>query len=617
MNNSLPVTSQLPQSLLRYSIAATCCTLLLVSCATNDGRRKPPPQLAEAVPGTLLHCASLSGFGFSGTTISSATLVTEGAVSSKVGGVTLAQPAHCLVAGEMNPRTGVDGKHYAIRFEMRLPVRWNGRFFHQANGGSGGVIDTDNTRAYGQKLGDGANSNGLMEGFAVLTSDSGHVADDSYPDDPQTGFGISGLAFGLDPQARLDYGYTAVGTLTPMAKSLIGGVYGRGPDRSYMVGCSNGGRLGVVTAARYAQDYDGILAGNPGINLPRAAIAEQWDSQALMASAQSVDPVTQRPAIWTALSSADMGYVNKRILEKCDLLDGAKDGMVGDVLACQAAFSPARDVEVCAPGKASDGTCLTSSQLTTLRKIFGGPKDSRGQALYADWPFANGIDTPGWRFWKMGVSNGKGTGAAKYGLNLARAGVSGAFVFSTPPADPAVTTGHGATLIDWVLNFNFDQAEALVNGTNARFTQSAMAFMAPPNPTDLSALRNRGGKVIVFHGSADPVFSYNDTLAWYAGITKAGNGDATDYARVFTVPGMNHCSGGPATDQFDLLTPLVNWVEKGQAPDRVIASAGTAAQNPGLGSVPSGRTRPLCAYPKVARYLGSGSLEDAANFTCK
>lgn len=596
---------------------ATLC-LLLAACGGSDSgdESKSLPQLAEAKAGTLSACTALAGFSFAGTTITAATQVDAGAVTSSADGVTLSLPAHCLVQGTMNPRTGIDGKPYAIGFEMRLPNAWNGRFFHQVNGGNDGAINTDTTRAFGRKGGGSPTSNGLIEGFAVLSSDAGHKPDAAYASDATTGMGIGGQVFALDPQARRDYGYAAVGTLTPMAKALVAAAYGRGPDRSYMVGCSNGGRHGMVAAARYAADYDGILAGDPGFNLPRSRVAEEWDSQALMSIAQSTDPVTGRPAIWSALSAADMAYVDSRIVAKCDALDGATDGMVSDVKACQAAFSLAADVATCAAGTAPNGSCISRAQKQVLARIFAGPKNSDGKALYADWPWAGGIGAGGWRFWKMGVSNGAGTGAAKYGLNQVFSS-SAAYIFTTPPADPAVVTGLGATLIDWTLAYDFDQAEALINGTTSTFTESSMSFMTPPNPTKLATLRDRGAKLMVFHGTADPVFSYNDTLAWYKGLAEENGGDAGAFARVYAVPGMNHCSGGPATDQFDMVTSLVNWVEKGQAPESVVATARTVAQNADLGTVPAGRARPLCAYPKVARYKGSGSLEDAANFACQ
>ena len=624
MAYSLKLNRDFPHSAYRMlQLAGVACgAMLLSACSGSSDDRDEPARLGAAKPGTLTNCSTLTSFLFDATQITSAVLKADGEVKSNVGGVTLSMPAHCVVSGSMNQRTGKDGKRYAIGFEMRLPVQWNGRFFHQANGGSGGVITTDSTRAFGQKLGGSPRSNALMDGFAVLTSDSGHLPDAaSYPDDPVTGLGISTLTFGRDPQARLDFGYAAAGSLTPMAKSFIGAAYGRGPDRSYMAGCSNGGRLSMVAASRFAQDYDGILSGNPGINLPRAAVAQHWDSRILLDAAQSVDPVTQRPAIWSALTQGDLTYLNSRIVAKCDALDGALDGTVGDVKACQAAFSMDRDVAVCDAATSANstvGTCLSEKQMTAVKKIFAGAKDSRGNALYRDWPFSGGLDTPGWRSWKTGVTNGAGKGADKYGQTLARGAISGAYVFSSPPADPMVLTGLGATLIDSVLNYDFDKAEQLVTGTNADFTTSAMSFMAPPNPRDLSVLKNRGGKIIVFHGSADPVFSYYDTVAWYEGLANGGaDNDVAKYARLFTVPDMNHCSGGPTTDQFDLLTPLVSWVEQGIAPDEVIATAGTAAQNSGLGSVTPGRTRPLCAYPAVARYKGSGSLEDAKSFSCQ
>jgi feruloyl esterase len=146
--------------------------------------------------------------------------------------------------------------------------------------------------------------------------------------------------------------------------------------------------------------------------------------------------------------------------------------------------------------------------------------------------------------------------------------------------------------------------------------------MTPPNPSDLSTLKSRGAKLVVYHGTGDAVFSSNDTAAWYESLRAANGGDASNFARYFEVPGMNHCSGGAATDQFDMLTALVNWVEKGQTPDRVIASVRGAGNAGGVNAeLPAtwaaNRTRPLCPYPQTPRYSGSGSLEDAANFTCQ
>ena len=163
---------------------------------------------------------------------------------------------------------------------------------------------------------------------------------------------------------------------------------------------------------------------------------------------------------------------------------------------------------------------------------------------------------------------------------------------------------------------------ARVGATTSVYTESALSFMLPPNPTNLGILKSRGGKMMVYHGTADPIFSSDDTTTWYDGLRAANGGDASNFARFFRVPGMNHCSGGPSAEQFDMLTPLVAWVERGQAPDNVIASVrGTGNAGGANADVPANwspnRTRPLCPYPKAAKYKGSGNIEDAASFSCE
>lgn len=606
------------KSLLRAPLAwasAGAAMILVVACGGSGSGEPAIHRLSAASPGSLSHCVGLNtSFSYPGITLTSANLMAEGSVTSTANGITLAQPAHCLLRGTTATRTGVDGKPYAIGFEMRLPANWNGRFFHQVNGGAGGSIDTDTTRAFGQKLGGSPESNALMDGFAVLSSDAGHKPDTSYPVDPDTGLSIQSVAFGLDPQARRDFGYNMVAVLTPVAKNIIHAAYGRGPDRSYMAGCSNGGRHAMVAAARFANDYDGILAGAPGFNLPKAVVAEMWDSQKLMSIAKTTDPVTNRPAIWSSFSGNDLKLVSSKVLAKCDALDGAADGIVADVAACQSAFSFDRDVPACAAGAAPDGSCLSPAQKAVMADILRGPRDSKGNALYADWPVDSAFGTEGWRVWKTGL--GFGPGFIKYGLNLSLGAPTSLYMYTTPPADPKVATGLGATIIDAVLNYNFDNAQAQLDGTTPLFTESVMSVMTPPNPTNLSTLRNRGAKLVVFHGVSDAVFSYNDTKAWYDGLNTNHAGKASEFARLFPVPGMGHCAGGPATDKFDFLTPLVNWVEQGQAPESVAAVSRTAAQNADLNDIPVGRTRPLCAYPKVARYNGVGAIDDARSFNC-
>ena len=248
----------LPLSALTMALVGTAT--LLAGCA-NAPRTTPPPQLGAATPATLKNCTTLAqSLALPDTRITSAEMVAEGPITLQ--GNTTQAPAHCLVKGKMKERTGpVDGASYAIGFEIRMPVHWNGRFLHQANGGLDGNVVT----ALGAVSGAAPVAPGLVQGFAVLSSDAGHGAPTPF--------------FGLDPQARLDYGYQAVGTLTPMAKDLIKGAYGKGPDRSYIAGCSNGGRHAMVAASRYADQYDGVLAGNPGFSLPKAATAQLWKAQ--------------------------------------------------------------------------------------------------------------------------------------------------------------------------------------------------------------------------------------------------------------------------------------------------------------------------------------------------
>ncbi len=233
------------------TLAATPLLLLLANCC---GGSDPPPQLAAATPAALSGtCEALAGKlgNLANTRITSSTTVATGTL--KVAGQDI--EAHCLVAGKMHERTSaVDGKAYAIGFEMRLPVAWNGRFLYQANGGLDGAV----APAVGA-FGGGPVTNALHQGFAVISSDAGHA-------------GPTDFSFGIDPQARLDYGYQAVGKLTPMAKAVISAAYGKGPDRSYIGGCSNGGRHAMVAAARYPEHYDGFLAGAPGFNLPRSSL---------------------------------------------------------------------------------------------------------------------------------------------------------------------------------------------------------------------------------------------------------------------------------------------------------------------------------------------------------
>lgn len=549
------------------------------------------PQLSPATGASLVEdCSALQAKlgALANTQITAVEAIPDGGLS--VGGQPIA--AHCRIAGKMHERTSaVDGKTYAIGFEMRLPKNWNGRFLHQGNGGIDGVVQPA-TGAFGG----GPLTNALQQGFAVLSSDAGHAG--------------ANPSFGVDPQARLDYGYQAVGKLTPMAKSVITTAYGKKPDRSYFAGCSNGGRHAMVAATRYFDDYDGILAGAPAFNLPRAAVAN-------LAGARLYQTVATREVknhmdLATALTDSERQWVANKVVERCDALDGAKDGMVHNVAACQKVFSLKKDVPSCTGER--NGNCLSAPQKHVLAQIFAGPTTSNGQQIYASFPFDAGFGAG-----KSGVPSGGspvGSGVAFWEFFASTNLDSGAtgIIFKVPPDNP-----EGFKSVEFSLTTDLDALFQGMYASNAVYQEAAMSFMTPPNPTDMKGLRNKGGKIMLYHGVSDSIFSIHDSEAWLRGAQK---NTGKDFAKLYPIPGMGHCSGGPATDQVDFLTPLVKWVEEGVAPQAIVASARGAGHAGGANpDVPTNwgaaRTRPLCPFPQVARYKGSGDLEKAESFRCQ
>jgi feruloyl esterase len=497
-------------------------------------------------------------------------------------------PAHCQVAGLANERTGIDGRQYAIGFEMRLPVAWNQRFLHQVNGGNDGKV----VPALGALP--ILPQSGLQRGFAVISSDSGHREDD--PANNASGLARSNV-FGLDPQARRDYGYSANDTMFTTAQALIKAHYGRAPTRNYMAGCSNGGRHALVAATRYGDRYDGILAGAPGLNLPKAAVQHAWDVQ----SWQMADPDIRK-----AYSPDDMKLVAAKVLERCDRLDGAADGIVGDLPRCQAAFKVAE--LQCSGDKTPQ--CLSAKQVAGLQRAFAGPRNAKGEMLYSDWSWDAGVGSGNWRFWKMESQIPPWN---RMPLIATMGAGSLSYIFTTPPTR---TAGSPDDLVKFLGGFDFDRDAPRIYATDATFGESAMQFMAPPDVDSpkLERFRAKGGKLIVYHGNSDAVFSVNDTTRWFAKLQANAGGDAAGFARFYPVPGMAHCNGGPSTDRFDALGALVDWVEQGKAP-QALAAAVTPENRELPADWSKARTRPLCPWPQVARYTG-GDLESAASFRC-
>jgi feruloyl esterase len=362
------------------------------------------------------------------------------------------------------------------------------------------------------------------------------------------GTGGFDASFMADQQAALDFSFEAIGRVAPLAKEMIARYYGRSADRSYYVGCSTGGREAMLMSQRYPGYFDGIVAGDPAIRTGHSNLGLAY----FAATLAGISP---------KLSDGDKKLVVDSIVKTCDEKDGLKDGMIFNRAACN--FNPS---QLTCSGAKTD-SCLTDQQAAGLQKAFAGPRDSRGNSVYPAFPYDAGIMDP----------------SAIPGILL-----SG----GRSPANPAANADYDVEKAAWDLN---------ANGA-ARSGDSVW--------TNLSTFSGHGGKLIFYHGLSDPWFSPLDTVGYYEKMSKENGGldNVKNWSRLFLVPGMGHCNGGTATvDNFDMLTSIVDWVEKGTAPDSVIAKR----------SGPTPLARPLCAYPAYAEYKGSGDPADAKSFVCR
>ena len=410
--------------------------------------------------------------------------------------------------------------------------------------------------AYGPASGADATP-GLARGFAVVSTDAGHSG---APNDP---------SFSRDQQARIDNAYRSIDRVTAVAKLMIASYYGRPASRSYFDGCSNGGRQGLIAMQRLPLLFDGIVSGAPAFRVTHAAIDSAWATIHLMKIAPKDE--SGKPILSKAFTDADLKLVAQAVLEQCDALDGTKDGLV---------FSPCHyDPAPLTCKAAKSKTCLSSAHVDALKKIMAGPVNSKGKPLYSDWPYDPGIASPGWRMLKLGTSPTSESNAANITLMLR--GLTGYFM---TPFDAAFDP----------MKFDFDKDPAKVQET---------AALQDAEMTQVSSFLQHKGKLLLYHGMADPFFSAFDTQRYYERLTQG----STDWARLFLVPGMTHCGGGPSLDNFDALGALVDWVEQGNSPERIEAK----------GSAFPGVSRPLCPFPAIPRYKGTGSTDDAANFACQ
>ena len=350
----------------------------------------------------------------------------------------------------------------------------------------------------------------------------------------------------------------------------------------------------MVASTRYADEYDGFYAIAPGFNLPKTGVSQLWTAQQWASIADSPDNLR------SAVTPDELQVIADAVLERCDGIDRLRDGVVSDSERCQKFFDFQRDVPTCDEDR--DGTCLTQEQKDVVERIFAGGTTSDGDEIYSPWPYDPGITNGDWALWSQQLSSALGSMA--YG-----------FVFAAEPADPSIL----GDLPGFALSTDIDEAAESIR-TAGSTGESSMSFMTPPDPTNLDELQANGGKMLVVHGASDAAFSADDTARWYGDVDKRYK-KAESFARYFQVPGMGHVSGGAATDQFDGLGAIVNWVEHGEAPDEIVAAA-RGEGNPGGANpeVPADwaddRTRLLCPYPEVARYV-DGDPENASSFACK
>jgi len=563
----------------KLPLFALVCGLAAAGGAPSDAQA-PAPEAER--------CAALAGQALPG--IGRITAARTGPAewpAGPFGQRAIPLPAHCEVLGVMQERQGRLGQHYAITYRLRLPAEWNGRLLFQGGGGSNGDIGS----ALGP-AGPGAPS-ALARGFAVVSQDSGH--DNKVNTDPKWG---GQTVFGTDPVARANYGHASLPLVASAAKAIVARYYGKEAGHSYFYGCSKGGQEGMAAAQRYPALFDGIVAAAPGFALPRAALNEAWNIQqfAALARRQTGAPATVS-SIAKTFSPEQFGVLRTGVLDACDAADGLADGITADFRQCTSARVLARlRAGQCRPGAAT-AACLSGDQIDTFERIMRGPQGAGGRPIYARWAWDGGVGSPPWAMWRIGNDR-------MPAFDIALGGSSLPTVFSVPPV--SVGAAPDATLA-FQLALRFPAAEQMIYRRGGPFQHNAWTDIGM-HSANLDGFIARGGKLLVPHGVSDPVFSVEDTLGWWDRVEHRYGARTAATVRVFPVPGMAHCGGGPATDDYDMLQAMVDWVEQGRAPESVIARAGAQSPWPG-------RTRLLCAWPAVARYRG-GDPEKAESFAC-
>lgn len=456
-------------------------------------------------------------------------------------------PAHCRVTGVLQPE---------IAFEVSLPAKWNGRFYMIGNGGHAGESLDDPGRVAQRNA-------ALSMGFAFAQTNTGHDA----RKEPGASFVLS------NPQKALDYAYRAVHLTATTAKAITAHYYATPVARSYWNSCSNGGRQGLIEAQRYPEDFDGLVVNAPWVSQTGFTIGAMWN---------------QRAVSETHLTAAKLALLADKVMEKCDAVDGLKDGLIDDPRRCD--FDASRDVPACGADQSGSSECLTAAEAAAINKIYQGPS-SGGKSIFPGFmpgseapavTFASATPVSAWLNFIVPATPGGRAADFNLAENTMRY-----LVFTPPKPDWDYRTfdfGRDTVLLeDWARKVNADS-------------------------TDLVAFQRRGGKVLMTYGWADQVLQPMMGVNYYEQVLARYGKSTPDFFRLFMVPGMTHCAGGNGTDRFDAVSAVIDWVEKGKAPDVLRASR--------VVNDKVVRTRPLCRYPQVARYSGNGSIDDAANFRC-
>ncbi|MGB9120007.1 MAG: TonB family protein [Candidatus Angelobacter sp.] len=508
-----------------------------------------------AMPGSAsaATCESLAALNLPDTTITLAQPVDAGAFIPPGANVPPASvknlPAFCRVAATIKP-----ARDSEIKMEVWLPLTgWNGRYRGEGNGGFAGSIFYPGL------------ATAVSAGFAAASTDTGHSGS---PVDSNWALG--------HPDKIVDFGWRAIHEMTVKAKSIIQAFYGDAPKKSYFTGCSNGGRQALMEAQRFPEDYDGIIAGAPANYWTKVFATFIWDIQAMHAAPGSYIGANKIPAIARAVVAA------------CDAYDGVKDGVLNDPRACHF-----HQVLLCKEGDSD--SCLTPPQAAALKKIYDGPVDAKGKQIFPGFLPGGEEGEGGWVTW---IDRGPG----KDLQSVFAHGFYTNMISSKEPVD--------------LKTINVETAVKLAD------SQQGETFNATdPN---LKPFATRGGKLIMYHGWSDAALPPQGSINYYNSVEETmGPGKPALFMRLFMAPGMQHCGGGPGANSFgqfapgvdadhDLNQALERWVEKGIAPDRLIATK-FVDDKPEKGVA---MTRPLCPYPEGATYKGTGDTNDAANFEC-